>query len=153
MNDNRTRGGGVHLSWFTLPCLIPTKQQGVLTKVLPRNRLGKHKSSANQAAMSLLPRLRPVSASRQTLQIPFRRTLIPQPPIPLVTPRPLPTTVKASSPDMQANKANMDTLVENMNALQAKAREGGGAAVLEKWKSRGKGKLSARERYVHEWLE
>lgn len=47
----------------------------------------------------------------------------------------------------------MDTLVENMNALQAKAREGGGAAVLEKWKSRGKGKLSARERYVcDEWM-
>jgi 3-methylcrotonyl-CoA carboxylase beta subunit len=42
----------------------------------------------------------------------------------------------------------MESLIENMDALRAKAREGGGAAVLERWKARGKGKMGARERCV-----
>jgi 3-methylcrotonyl-CoA carboxylase beta subunit len=40
----------------------------------------------------------------------------------------------------------MDKLIEGLSSLRAKAREGGGAAVLERWKARGKGKLGARER-------
>ena len=35
-----------------------------------------------------------------------------------------------------------------MEDLRIKAREGGGAKVLEKWKSKGKGKLGVRERCV-----
>jgi 3-methylcrotonyl-CoA carboxylase beta subunit len=40
----------------------------------------------------------------------------------------------------------MDKLISGVNELRAKAREGGGKAVLERWKARGKGKLGARER-------
>lgn len=35
-----------------------------------------------------------------------------------------------------------------MEDLRVKAREGGGVKVLEKWKSKGKGKLGVRERCV-----
>ena len=40
----------------------------------------------------------------------------------------------------------MEALLQNMDDLRAKGREGGGKAVTEKWKARGKGKLTARER-------
>jgi 3-methylcrotonyl-CoA carboxylase beta subunit len=40
----------------------------------------------------------------------------------------------------------MEKLISGVNGLRAKAREGGGKAVLERWKARGKGKLGARER-------
>jgi 3-methylcrotonyl-CoA carboxylase beta subunit len=40
----------------------------------------------------------------------------------------------------------MAGLVDNLNKLRAKAREGGGKATLEKWRARGQGKLGARER-------
>jgi 3-methylcrotonyl-CoA carboxylase beta subunit len=40
----------------------------------------------------------------------------------------------------------MDKIIQNLSSLRAKAREGGGPAVLERWKARGKGKLGARER-------
>lgn len=40
----------------------------------------------------------------------------------------------------------MKGLVENLNKLRAEAREGGGKKTLEKWKSKGVGKLGARER-------
>lgn len=36
--------------------------------------------------------------------------------------------------------------MESLDQLRTKAREGGGKAVLDKWRARGKGKLSARER-------
>ena len=39
----------------------------------------------------------------------------------------------------------LDTL-RTMEGLRAKAREGGGKAVLERWKSKGKDKLGVRER-------
>jgi 3-methylcrotonyl-CoA carboxylase beta subunit len=40
----------------------------------------------------------------------------------------------------------MEKLIEGLSKLRTKAREGGGPAVLERWKARGKGKLGARER-------
>jgi 3-methylcrotonyl-CoA carboxylase beta subunit len=42
----------------------------------------------------------------------------------------------------------MERLVAEMDELRAKARQGGGKAVLDRWKARGKGKLGARERSV-----
>ncbi|WVQ94486.1 hypothetical protein IAU59_001565 [Kwoniella sp. CBS 9459] len=75
-----------------------------------------------------------------------RRTLIPQPPTALVTPRPLPSLHRASSEDAQANKQYMDGLIRNLGDLRATARAGGGKEVLERWKARGQGKLGVRER-------
>ncbi|WRT65511.1 uncharacterized protein IL334_002455 [Kwoniella shivajii] len=75
-----------------------------------------------------------------------RRTLIPQPPLPLVTPRPLPTFHKFTSEDAKANRSYMTRLLEGLDELRSRAREGGGKETLEKWKARGEGKLSARER-------
>ncbi|GFZ42762.1 hypothetical protein JCM24511_00480 [Saitozyma sp. JCM 24511] len=76
----------------------------------------------------------------------LRRTLIAQPPHPLIPPRPLPTTLRPNSDEARSNREAMRAAVGELDALRAKAREGGGAKVLERWKSRGKGKLSARER-------
>lgn len=76
------------------------------------------------------------------------RTLIAQPPtLPNnAPPSPLPTKLKPNDPETKEAKANMTNLVENLKALRAKAREGGGKKTLEKWKAKGQGKLSARER-------
>jgi len=40
----------------------------------------------------------------------------------------------------------MEKLIKGLSDLRTKASEGGGPAVLERWKARGKGKLGARER-------
>jgi 3-methylcrotonyl-CoA carboxylase beta subunit len=40
----------------------------------------------------------------------------------------------------------MEALKRGMDELRSKAREGGGKAVVERWKARGKGKMTARER-------
>ena len=40
----------------------------------------------------------------------------------------------------------MQELIRGVDELREKAREGGGKSVLEKWRSRGKGKLGVRER-------
>ena len=77
-----------------------------------------------------------------------RRSLIAQPPHRIVTPRPLPTNVRPTSDEALANKTYMQEQIKDVQDLRTKAREGGGAQVLEKWKSRGKGKMGARERYV-----
>lgn len=74
------------------------------------------------------------------------RTLIAQPPSRLVTPRPLPTTIQPNSEDAEKNRSYMREVIDEVRALREKAREGGGKQVLEKWKSRGKGKLGVRER-------
>lgn len=76
------------------------------------------------------------------------RGLIAQPPhLPNnAPPSPLPTALRATNPETQAAAEHMAGLVSNLNALRSKAREGGGAKTLEKWKSRGTGKLGARER-------
>lgn len=105
---------------------------------------------------SMLARTRPLALTANTSRRPLvsrlagtsRRTLIPQPAPPLVTPRPLPTTLRANTPEAQANRASMEALRTSLDEMRAKAREGGGKATLEKWKARGKGKLSARERCV-----
>ncbi|WVQ73739.1 hypothetical protein IAR50_003319 [Cryptococcus sp. DSM 104548] len=76
----------------------------------------------------------------------LRRTLIPQPPRPVITPRPLPITFNSTSPEAQANRRWMDGLINDVEGLRTKARDGGGKEVLERWKKRGKGKLSVRER-------
>jgi 3-methylcrotonyl-CoA carboxylase beta subunit len=44
----------------------------------------------------------------------------------------------------------MQGMIAEMDELRTKAREGGGKEVLERWKSRGKGKMGARERCVDE---
>ena len=77
-----------------------------------------------------------------------RRTLIPQPPAPLVHPRPLQSLYRHTSPEAKANHAAMREAIDQVDTLRTQAREGGGQAVLEKWRARGKGKLSARERSV-----
>ncbi|ODO06164.1 acetyl/propionyl CoA carboxylase [Cryptococcus wingfieldii CBS 7118] len=87
------------------------------------------------------PRPRPIAASRA-----LTRTLIPQPPRPLITPRPLPTTFSPTSPQSETNRKWMEGLIRDTEDLRARAREGGGKEVLERWKKRGKGKLSVRER-------
>lgn len=90
---------------------------------------------------------RPVQ--RAPLPVPrLARTLIAQPPhLPNnAPPQPLPTALKQSNPETKAAAAHMAGLVKNLNELRAKAREGGGKKTLEKWKSRGVGKLGARER-------
>ncbi|WWC68818.1 uncharacterized protein I206_102753 [Kwoniella pini CBS 10737] len=76
----------------------------------------------------------------------LRRTLIPQPPPSVVTPRPLPTLHRSSSEDAQANRSSMKNSIDKLGSLRQKAREGGGAETLKKWKARGEGKLSVRER-------
>ncbi|WVQ79049.1 hypothetical protein IAT38_001142 [Cryptococcus sp. DSM 104549] len=83
---------------------------------------------------------------RPTASHALKRTLIAQPPPPLVAPRPLPTLFQPASEHAQANKAFMEGLIKDMDHLRSKAREGGGWATLQKWKARGTGKLSARER-------
>lgn len=40
----------------------------------------------------------------------------------------------------------MQGVIRQTDALRSRAKEGGGAAVLEKWKARGKGKMGVRER-------
>ncbi|OCF45088.1 acetyl/propionyl CoA carboxylase [Kwoniella heveanensis CBS 569] len=77
-----------------------------------------------------------------------RRTLIHQPPTPLVTPRPLKSLHRASAEDAHANKQYMNDLIKNLDELRDTARAGGGKEVLDRWKARGQGKLSARERVV-----
>jgi hypothetical protein len=42
----------------------------------------------------------------------------------------------------------MDGVKRDIEELRNISREGGGANVLEKWKSKGKGKLGVRERWV-----
>jgi 3-methylcrotonyl-CoA carboxylase beta subunit len=90
------------------------------------------------------PRLSPLASRSITSG---RRALITQPPHRLVSPRPLPTTFRASSDDAIQNKQMMKEAIDIAQGLRDKAREGGGKAVLEKWKSRGKGKLGVRERW------
>ncbi|WVR03991.1 hypothetical protein IAU60_000990 [Kwoniella sp. DSM 27419] len=77
---------------------------------------------------------------------PAARTLVTQPPLPLVTPRPLPSHHKSSSQDAKANKSYMQGLVDDLDGLLERAREGGGKETLERWRARGEGKLGARER-------
>jgi 3-methylcrotonyl-CoA carboxylase beta subunit len=85
---------------------------------------------------------------RATLVAPGRRTLIAQPSLLPngAPPSPLPTALRQNSPETQAAAQHMAGLVDNLNKLRAKAREGGGKATLEKWRARGQGKLGARER-------
>ncbi len=42
----------------------------------------------------------------------------------------------------------MQAVLADYEALRAQAREGGGKEVLDRWKSRGKGKMGVRERFV-----
>lgn len=88
---------------------------------------------------------RVASASTRPL---LARTLIAQPPhLPNNAPAsPLPTRIRQTDPETKAAAENMKNLVANLNELRAKAREGGGKKSLEKWKSKGVGKLGARER-------
>lgn len=83
-----------------------------------------------------------------SLPLTLTRTLIAQPPLLPngAPPSPLPTSIRANDPETQAAAKHMGALVERYEGLRAKAREGGGAKTLEKWKSRGVGKLGARER-------
>lgn len=76
------------------------------------------------------------------------RTLIPQPPPPLVSSRPLPTSFKKASPQSESNKLFMEGLIHETETLRAQAKEGGGQKVLDRWKAKGTGKLSVRERSV-----
>ncbi|ORX36350.1 carboxyl transferase domain-domain-containing protein [Kockovaella imperatae] len=75
-----------------------------------------------------------------------RRTLISQPAPRLVASRPLPTNISAKSEEAQANEEFMKGLVEGLREMRSKAKEGGGKAALDRWKSRGNGKLGVRER-------
>ncbi|WWC87674.1 uncharacterized protein L201_002565 [Kwoniella dendrophila CBS 6074] len=92
--------------------------------------------------------IRPSSHTINISPIPIisRRTLIPQPPPSIVAPRPLPTHHKSTSEDAQNNRSYMTKLLEELGNLKSRAREGGGKETLKKWKDRGQGKLSARER-------
>lgn len=92
----------------------------------------------------LCTRLRAQPPAGRTL----RRTLIAQPPPRVIQPRPLPTAFQPGSDEAKANRAYMDEVKRGMEDLRVQAREGGGAKVLEKWKSKGKGKLGVRERCV-----
>lgn len=85
---------------------------------------------------------------RRAVPAPAARGLIAQPAqLPnKAPPAPLPTALKQNNPETKAAAEHMAGLVKNLNSLRAKAREGGGKATLEKWKSRGQGKLGARER-------
>lgn len=89
-----------------------------------------------------------LAASRTRAVVVPSRTLIAQPPhLPNgAPPQPLPTAIKQNSPETVAAKEHMGQLVERYEGLRAKAREGGGKKTLDKWKSRGTGKLGARER-------
>lgn len=78
----------------------------------------------------------------------LRRGLIAQAAQPLVAPRPLTSSLSASSPEAKANAEAMGATVKSLEELRAKAREGGGAKTLERWRAKGKGKLSTRERCV-----
>ncbi|WVF66877.1 hypothetical protein IAT40_001620 [Kwoniella sp. CBS 6097] len=100
--------------------------------------LTRHSSSLTRTARS-----RPIVLANTVLG---RRTLIPQPPTPLVTPRPLPTIYRATSEDAQANKQYMTSLIRQLDELRDTARAGGGKEVLDRWKARGQGKLGVRER-------
>ncbi|ORY27491.1 carboxyl transferase domain-domain-containing protein [Naematelia encephala] len=86
-----------------------------------------------------------VSRGRATVRI-ARRTLIAQPPRHLVTPQPLRSLVNPTSEDARAKQAYMRAVLDDLNALRIKAKEGGGKEVLERWKARGKGKMGVRER-------
>jgi 3-methylcrotonyl-CoA carboxylase beta subunit len=46
----------------------------------------------------------------------------------------------------------MREAMDHVRSIRDKAREGGGKAALEKWKSRGEGKLGVRERSVFDTL-
>lgn len=90
--------------------------------------------------------LRPTTLGRVSPVL--ARTLIAQP-VQLpnnAPPSPLPTRIRQSDPETKAAAEHMSGLVANLNELRAKAREGGGKKSLEKWKSKGTGKLGARER-------
>ena len=76
------------------------------------------------------------------------RSLIAQPTLPLVQSRPLPTTIRNNAPDLQANREAMEALKQRMDVLRQTAREGGGKATTERWRAKGKGKMTARERCV-----
>lgn len=98
--------------------------------------------------MSLLRRIRP------TLLHPSRpyptgvRNLITQPLPPLVQARPLPTNLRSTSEEAKTNHVFMQGLLSNLREIRKTAKAGGGKAVLERWKSRGEGKLGVRERCV-----
>ena len=98
------------------------------------------------SAMPLLARTTRLPGRSLVLPHAFRRTLIPQPPPRLISPRPLPTALRPTSDEARANTAYMQSLLTDLTELRRKAREGGGKASLERWKSRGKDKLGARER-------
>lgn len=91
-----------------------------------------------------LPPVRPRPFSPVFLSL--ARTLIPQPPPPLVSSRPLPTTFKKVSPQSESNRLFMEGLIREIETLRAQAKEGGGQKVLDRWKAKGTGKLSVRER-------
>ncbi|UOH80330.1 hypothetical protein LQV05_002981 [Cryptococcus neoformans] len=91
-----------------------------------------------------LPLARPRPPSSVFLSL--ARTLIPQPPPPLVSPRPLPTSFKKVSPQSESNRLFMEGLIREIETLRAQAKEGGGQKVLDRWKAKGTDKLSARER-------
>jgi 3-methylcrotonyl-CoA carboxylase beta subunit/propionyl-CoA carboxylase len=58
--------------------------------------------------------------------------------------RPLASQIRPSSPEFAANRARMQTLVDDLHARLAQVREGGGAKAVER--HRAQGKLPVRER-------
>lgn len=98
--------------------------------------------------MPLLPRPRAALrlASPRRSGPSLTRTLIPQPPPSLSTPRSLPTSFLPSSSEARKNRTHMSSLLSTLDALRTTARAGGGAATTERWRARGTAKLTARER-------
>lgn len=112
----------------------------------PRPHSQSHTTSAMYPRSFTLPPARPRPPSYVFLSL--ARTLIPQPPPPLVSSRPLPTNFKKPSPQSESNKLFMEGLIRETETLRAQAKEGGGQKVLDRWKAKGTGKLSVRERSV-----
>lgn len=75
-----------------------------------------------------------------------KRTLIPLPPPRAVTTKALPTALLPQSEEAEQNRAYMRDVLSKNEELRRVAREGGGAKSVERWKSKGKDKLTARER-------
>ncbi|WWC60104.1 uncharacterized protein I303_102668 [Kwoniella dejecticola CBS 10117] len=94
----------------------------------------------------MLTRLAHLRSPQRTAIPNLRRTLIPQPPPSVVAPRPLPTHHRPTSEDAESNRSSMRKRLDELGGLRSKAREGGGAETLKRWKARGEGKLGARER-------